>query len=216
VIARRSVWSDPEVVELARAFVPVTDEVHRLQTGSDPECRLFQTIAEQGHYAGQTYPSITRQGTYAAAPSGVLLASINSNDAKAMAGMLRRALERWDVLSREERLLPNDLAGETAQIRRAEQVLSRRRAGAERLLARICRAARLRKRTTGRRTPGTGTWPGSRATRHERFCRRSRRAPGSGTTFPSRSCAGWRGSISSTTCGDRHRFAGRGGSLRPA
>jgi hypothetical protein len=121
VIARRSVWSDPEVVELARAFVPVTDEVHRLQTGSDPECRLFQKIAEQGHYAGQTYPSSTRQGTYAAAPSGVLLASINSNDAKAMAGMLRRALERWDVLSREERLLPNDPAGETAQIRRAEQ-----------------------------------------------------------------------------------------------
>lgn len=110
MIARRSVWSDPNVVELTQNFVPVADEVARLQRGTDPEARLFQTIAEQGHYAGFGPPKHTgtRQGTYAAAPSGVLLASINSNDPAKMADMLRRALEKWQTLSRDERLLPTD------------------------------------------------------------------------------------------------------------
>jgi hypothetical protein len=39
-------------VELATQFVPAADEVYRLQnlqTGTDPECRLFQKFAEQGH-----------------------------------------------------------------------------------------------------------------------------------------------------------------------
>ncbi|MCA9320039.1 MAG: hypothetical protein KDB53_04855, partial [Planctomycetes bacterium] len=89
--------------ELAKHFVPVADEVHRLQTGKDADCRLFQKISEQGHYAGRTRPSSTRQGTYAAAPSGVLLASINSRHPEAMAEMLERALNRWNELSEAER-----------------------------------------------------------------------------------------------------------------
>ena len=122
MIARRSVWSDPNVVELTQNFVPVADEVARLQRGTDPEARLFQTIAEQGHYAGYGPPKHTgtRQGTYAAAPSGVLLASINSNDPAKMADMLRRALEKWQTLSCEERLLANDphaVADEAARAR---------------------------------------------------------------------------------------------------
>lgn len=122
MIARRSVWSDPNVVELTQNFVPVADEVHRLQAGTDPEARLFQTIAEQGHYAGYGPPKHTgtRQGTYAAAPSGVLLASINSNDPAKMADMLRRALEKWKSLPREERLLADDpqtVAQEAARAR---------------------------------------------------------------------------------------------------
>lgn len=78
--------------------------------GTDPEARLFQQIAEQGHYAGYGPPKHTgtRQGTYAAAPSGVLLASINSNNPAAMAGMLRRALDKWQTLPREQRLLAHD------------------------------------------------------------------------------------------------------------
>ena len=43
--------------ELMSGFIPVADEVHRLQTGEDRECRLFQKIAEQGHYAGRTQPT---------------------------------------------------------------------------------------------------------------------------------------------------------------
>jgi hypothetical protein len=107
-------------VELARNFLPVADEVYRLQTGSDPECRHFQKIAEQGHYAGQTRPSSTRQGTYAAAPSGLLLGSLNSNDPERVAEMMRRALARWETLTPEERLLPPDRLAGGDPIRRLE------------------------------------------------------------------------------------------------
>lgn len=104
------------------SFVPVADEVARLQSGEDAECRLFQKIAEQGHYAGRSRPSGTRQGTYAAAPSGVLLASMNSNDPARIAAMLQRALEKWETLSREERLLPEDPRASTADLRRGERL----------------------------------------------------------------------------------------------
>jgi hypothetical protein len=100
------------VLRLSSCFVPAADEVHRLQTGKDAECRHFQGIAEQGHYAGRVKPSSTRQGIYAAAPSGVLLASINSRDAKAVAGMLERALEEWEGLAREQRLMGEVPSGE--------------------------------------------------------------------------------------------------------
>ena len=107
------------MVKLASRFVPTTDEVFRLQNGSDPECRLFQKVAEQGHYGGR--PGSSRQGTYAAAPSGVLLASLNSNDPRRIAAMLQRALARWEKLSRRERLLPRDPDSESASLRRAER-----------------------------------------------------------------------------------------------
>jgi hypothetical protein len=107
------------VVKLASEFVPATDEVYRLQNGSDPECALFQKVAEQGHYGGR--PGGTRQGTYAAAPSGVLLASVNSNDPGRIAAMLRRALARWEKLPRRDRLLPKDPSGQSASLRRAER-----------------------------------------------------------------------------------------------
>ena len=95
------------MVKLAQQFVPAADEVWRLQSGADFDCRLFQEIAEQGHYAGRTQPSATRQGIYAAAPSGKLLASINSRDPKAVAEMLATALERWEALPRSERRRAN-------------------------------------------------------------------------------------------------------------
>src|SRR5262249_44593768 len=84
----------------------------------DPECTLFQKMAEQGHYGGR--PG-TRQGTYAAAPSGMLLASINSNDPARIAQMLERALAKWETLSREERLLPDDPQKQHPDPRRPER-----------------------------------------------------------------------------------------------
>ncbi|HEY0867838.1 MAG TPA: hypothetical protein VGE01_10680 [Fimbriimonas sp.] len=75
---------------------------------------------EQGHYAGRTRPTNTRQGTYATAPSGVLLASINSNDPNAMADMLRRALDRWNAMSESERMNVG-AAARTSEVRRPEQ-----------------------------------------------------------------------------------------------
>ena len=62
MIARQSVWTDPEVKELTAKFIPAADEVGRLQSGKDAECRLFRKIAEQGHYAGRTQPSTHAPG----------------------------------------------------------------------------------------------------------------------------------------------------------
>ncbi len=91
--------------------MPAADEVGRLQRGDDQECRLFQRLAEQGHFAGRSVPSTTRQGIYAAAPSGVLLASINSGAPRAVADVLERALARWEELPESERLLPGPPIG---------------------------------------------------------------------------------------------------------
>jgi hypothetical protein len=94
--------------------------VHRLQVGKDPECLLAQKIFEQGHYAGRTQPSNTRQGIYAAAPSGFMLASINTNDPIAMAGMLRRALDKWNAMTPFERSSSVDVEAQAKQINRPE------------------------------------------------------------------------------------------------
>ena len=100
-------------------FVPAADEVYRLQNGSDPECRLFQKFAEQGHYGGR--PGTTRQGTYVTTASGAFLGSINSNDPKRIADLLRRGLAQWQALPREERMLPTNPQAQVAAIRRAER-----------------------------------------------------------------------------------------------
>jgi hypothetical protein len=99
-------------------FVPAADEVTRLQRGRDPDCQFFQKFAENGHYGGS--PGTTRQGTYAATPSGMLLAAANSNDPERIASLMKSALARWKSLSREERLLASDPQATTTQIRRPE------------------------------------------------------------------------------------------------
>ena len=109
------------MLELAAKFVPAADEVYRmqnLQTGTDPECRLFQKFAELGHYR---QPGATRQGTYCVSPSGVLLGSINSNDPKRILDLLEKSLAKWETLSREERLLPTDPKKQLADIKRPER-----------------------------------------------------------------------------------------------
>src|SRR5688572_21866131 len=92
--------------------------MQNLKTGTDPECRLFQKFAELGHYRR---PGTSRQGTYCASPSGVLLGSINSNDPKRVADLLENSLARWDTLKREERLLPADPRKQLADIQRPER-----------------------------------------------------------------------------------------------
>jgi hypothetical protein len=95
------------VIALAQRFVPAADEVHRLQSGSDPDCRLFQAMAEHGHYAGRVQPSTTRQGIYALTPGGRFLASINSRSADQVLAMMEAALVAWQALTPEERLAPD-------------------------------------------------------------------------------------------------------------
>jgi hypothetical protein len=109
------------VQSLLRGFVVCADEVNRLQRGKDPECVLAQKVFEQGHYAGRTQPSNTRQGIYATAPSGVMLASVNANDPKRVAEMLRRALDKWSTLSEAERMLADDPRAQSSKIDRPEK-----------------------------------------------------------------------------------------------
>jgi hypothetical protein len=95
--------------------------VGRLQRGRDEECLLFQKIAEQGHYAGRTKPSSTRQGTYATTADGRLLISWNTNDPRVVASKLRQAIARWEKLPAEERppAAPSPL--DAARLNRAER-----------------------------------------------------------------------------------------------
>jgi hypothetical protein len=120
VRARRSVWSDGEVQLLLASFVTVADEVGRLQREHDPECSLFQSFCEQGHYGGRTLPTRTRQGIYAIAPSGAFLASINSTQPDKVAAMLRAALAKWRELPDDQRRLPPDKLQEVAATARFE------------------------------------------------------------------------------------------------
>lgn len=103
MIARRAVWSDAAVRKLLERFVPAADEVGYLQRVKSPEGELFRKIAEQGHYAGRTVPTDTRQGIYAATADGRLLASINHNDPARMAAMLTQAWDAWEALPPDER-----------------------------------------------------------------------------------------------------------------
>lgn len=103
-------------------FIPAADEVGWLQRGDDAECALFQKIAEQGHYAGRVRPTNTRQGIYAAAPSGVMLASINTRSAEQVIAMLEAALARWNELPDEDRWLDEPLLAAVTATRRWEHL----------------------------------------------------------------------------------------------
>lgn len=98
--------------------MPAADEVYRLQSGNDPECQLFQYVARQGHYAAK---GGSQQGIYCIAPSGVLLASINSTEAGPVARTLQRGLEEWNKLPKARRLLPQDPSGWTGYLVRDER-----------------------------------------------------------------------------------------------
>jgi hypothetical protein len=99
VAGRALVWSNPEIITLAsRAFIPVAENSSYLQRQADAKGEFFRLIAEQGHYGGRTVPSATRQGTYASAPDGRLLASINTREADKMLAMMQEALQHWHAL----------------------------------------------------------------------------------------------------------------------
>ena len=118
-MGRQAVWSDPQVIERAQAFVPAADEVGRLQRGTEADGRFFLTIAEQGHYGGR--PGHSRQGIYAATPGGLLLGSLNTGDPRRVAALLEHALARWEALPREERLQGAPPEEAFAGLRRAER-----------------------------------------------------------------------------------------------
>lgn len=94
--SRALAFSDPEVIRLAsQRFVPLAENCSPLQTQQDAKGEFFRLVAEQGHYAGRTVPSATRQGQYAFTANGKLLSSTNTRDADKMLGMMIQALDRW-------------------------------------------------------------------------------------------------------------------------
>jgi hypothetical protein len=93
VTGRESVFSDPRIIAaIKQHFVPVADNCSPLQTRRDEEGKFFRLIAEQGHYAGRTRPTTTRQGLYVATSEGKLLASVNSTSADRVLEMIQRAI----------------------------------------------------------------------------------------------------------------------------
>lgn len=98
------VWSDPQVQKLAANFVPAADACDRMQkkSSTDEDALLFQK------FGGKRTLSADRggtQGQYAVAPNGELLGACNTGDPKAVAAMMKQALEKWEKLPREKRLL---------------------------------------------------------------------------------------------------------------
>lgn len=86
------------------AFIPLAENCSPLQSQKDAKGEFFRLVAEQGHYAGRTKPSATRQGIYALTPGGHLLASVNTRAADQMLAMMHKALAAWESLDAAERL----------------------------------------------------------------------------------------------------------------
>lgn len=101
---RALVFSDPRIIALlSERFVPITDNCSYTQTQQDAKGEFFRLIAEQGHYAGRTKPTATRQGLYACTAAGKLLDSVNTTNADRVLALLHSALEKWE---REEQNAP--------------------------------------------------------------------------------------------------------------
>jgi hypothetical protein len=78
-------------------FVPVAIDINYTQYQKDAEGRLFRKIVEQGHYAGRTKPTNTRQGLYIATVDGTLLSSINTTTPRYVVGIINKALAKSEA-----------------------------------------------------------------------------------------------------------------------
>ncbi len=76
---RAQAFSDPTIIALAsERFVPVAENCSPLQSQRDAKGEFFRLVAEQGHYAGRTYPTGTRQGMYVFTADGKVLGAANT------------------------------------------------------------------------------------------------------------------------------------------
>lgn len=91
---------------MAQRFVPAADEVWRLQRGSDADCLFFQKMVNGGK---PITDKGTRQGIWVGTAGGVLLARINSNNADKVLATLEKGWEAWEVLSEEQKRLPEEV-----------------------------------------------------------------------------------------------------------
>jgi len=106
------------VQKLAAEFVMAADACDRMQREScqDADALLFRKFA--GKRTSTKRNRGGNQGHYAVTPSGELLASSSNTDPKALAELMKQALEKWATLPREKRLLskaPDPKAAENWQ-----------------------------------------------------------------------------------------------------
>ena len=110
-----SVFSDQRIIDfIAKHFVAVTTDINLSQYRKDADGRYFRKIAEQGHYAGRTKPTATRQGLYVATVDGHLLASVNSTRADEVLQMMKRGVAKFQQrqalgVSRSKRKFPEKI-----------------------------------------------------------------------------------------------------------
>ena len=90
----------------------MTDNCSYTQRQDDAKGKFFRRVAEQGHYAGRTKPTATRQGLYACTVDGDLLASVNTTNADRLLVMLEEALTAWDARESAEVAAPDAYTGD--------------------------------------------------------------------------------------------------------
>lgn len=99
-----SVFSNQRVINFIRDnFIPCTTDINKSVHRRDEVGDFFRKIAEQGHYAGRTKPTSTRQGLYVTTADGNLLASVNSTRAKDVLQMMNRAAFKFKDLENKNR-----------------------------------------------------------------------------------------------------------------
>ena len=89
------------MIDIAKSFVATTDEVYRLDTEEDSDCRFFQVMADHGHY-GVRKKGKSRQGIYVFTAQGEFLSSINSLSADAVLKTIKQGLAKWQQLPESE------------------------------------------------------------------------------------------------------------------
>jgi hypothetical protein len=94
------------VRELSQQFIPVADAIDRMQKSScsDADALIFQKFSRQRTYEGGNRGGA--QGHYMVTPSGELLASSSMGNGEIFAQLMAEALEKWEKMPREKRLLP--------------------------------------------------------------------------------------------------------------
>ncbi len=95
-------FSNEQVIEAARSFVPAADETWRLQHGEDAESRMFREMVNPEHTGAG---GGTRQGIYIVAPSGELLAAANVLQVDKALELFARGKAAWDALPDSRRWL---------------------------------------------------------------------------------------------------------------
>lgn len=107
------VWSDLRIQELAKHFVPVADEVYMLypedphnlgRVKDEPAHQLFKRFGESMPEGDWNHPG-TKQGIYLMGPEGEYLEGrfAAGSDPADIAARMRRALERWETLRKDQK-----------------------------------------------------------------------------------------------------------------